>query len=105
MPHQGGNLNDMGPEERKAIQATTPDLVVDLRELAECVQDMTMGNLAVSRHMADAKAFAPGPQYTRSGSAAEAHQKGGARSTSSAPRRPITCRSPQRAPGSLRPGR
>jgi len=49
--------------------------VVDLRALAECVQDMAMGNLAGARRMVDAKALAPGLQYSRPGSAAEARHK------------------------------
>ena len=57
------------------IQPTTPDSVVDLRALAECVQDMAMGNLAGGRHMADVKTLAPGPKYARPGSAVEASQK------------------------------
>ena len=43
---QALNLDDMGPEERKMTHATFPDLVVDLRMLPGCVEDMAMGNLA-----------------------------------------------------------
>ena len=40
-------------------QAPISDLVVDLRALAECNQDMAMGNLAMGRHMAVARTLAP----------------------------------------------
>jgi hypothetical protein len=45
------NLDGMGPEERKAIQATTHGLVVDLCALTGCVKDMAMGNLAGGRRI------------------------------------------------------
>ena len=58
------------------IQATIPDLVVDLCAMAECVQDMAIENLAGGRHKADAKTLTPsGPQYVRPGSPVEAGQK------------------------------
>ena len=46
-------------------QAITPDLVVDLRALPECAQDIAMGNLTGGRHMADLETLAGGPQYAR----------------------------------------
>ena len=66
---QALNLDDMGPEERKATQAAAPGLLVGLRALAGCAKDMAMGNLAGRRHMAGAEVLAPGPLYARPGSA------------------------------------
>ena len=40
------------------IQAIISDLVVDLRALPECAQDIAMGNLTGGRHMADLKTLA-----------------------------------------------
>ena len=68
MPHMGGasglprtckglfthitqalNIDDTDPEERKVIQATTLGLVVDLRALPGCAQDIATGNLTGGR--------------------------------------------------------
>ena len=69
------NRDDMGPEEREVIQAIIPNPVVDLRALAECVQDMAMANLAGGRHMAGARTMAPGPLYARHGSPVTTRQE------------------------------
>ena len=57
----------MDPEERKVIQAIISDLVVDLRALPECAQDIATGNLTGDRHLADLKTLAGGAQYARPG--------------------------------------
>ena len=55
------NIDDTDPEERKVIQATIPDFVVDLRALPECAQDIATGNLTGGRHLADLETSAREP--------------------------------------------
>ena len=49
---QAPTIDDKDPEEREAIKATIPDLVVGPRALPECVRDTAMVNLTEGGHMA-----------------------------------------------------
>ena len=57
------------------IQATTLGLVVDLRALPGCAQDIATGNLTGNMHLTDLKTLAGGTQYARPGSPVEARQE------------------------------
>ena len=91
----------MGPKEWKVTQATIPDLVVDLRALAECVQDMAMENMTGDGHMADAKALLLAPRTQGPGARSRPARRRSLQMSFSAPRRPTARLAPLKTPRGL----